>query len=49
MWANGGYPCGAFPDLKMARDLFVEFVYEGEKPLTIMANEKLPREFKSTD
>uniref|UniRef100_A0A336L3F9 CSON015158 protein n=1 Tax=Culicoides sonorensis TaxID=179676 RepID=A0A336L3F9_CULSO len=31
VWAHGGFPCGRFPDLKIARDLFVEFLDEGER------------------
>lgn len=31
VWAYGGKPCGAWPDLRLARDSFVEFLDEGEK------------------
>lgn len=30
MWKNGGYPCGEFPDLKLAREAYVLLVDEGE-------------------
>lgn len=31
VWAHGGFPCGAYPDLKLAKELFVEFLDEGER------------------
>lgn len=31
IWAHGGYPCGDYPDLKIARDLFIQFLDESEK------------------
>lgn len=33
VWAFGGMPCGDWPDLKLARHLFVEMLEEGEKAL----------------
>lgn len=33
VWKNGGYPCGDFPDLKLAREAYVFCVGEGEKTL----------------
>lgn len=30
VWANGGYPCGEYPDLKLAREAYVWLVAEGE-------------------
>lgn len=33
VWVNGGYPCGDWPDLKVARDLFIQFLEPGEKAL----------------
>lgn len=32
LW-NGGYPCGEFPDLKLARELFTDFLEPGERAL----------------
>jgi hypothetical protein len=31
VWRNGPYPCGAFPDLKIARDKLVHNLQYGEK------------------
>lgn len=31
VWAHGGYPCGAYSDLKLARELFVDFLEEKER------------------
>lgn len=31
VWASGGYPCGAYPDLKLARELFVDFLEDNER------------------
>jgi hypothetical protein len=31
VWRNGPYPCGAFPDLKKARDKLVHNLQYGEK------------------
>ena len=31
MWKNGPYPCGAYPDVKIARDLLVPAMCVGEK------------------
>lgn len=33
VWKHGGYPCGQFPDLKLARQAYVFCVNEGEKTL----------------
>lgn len=33
MWASGGYPCGAYPDLKISRELFVDFLEPGERSM----------------
>lgn len=33
VWAHGGYPCGEYPDLKLARDLYLRNVRNGEKTL----------------
>lgn len=30
MWYNGGYPCGTYPDLLLARQAYVHGVDEGE-------------------
>lgn len=30
VWTNGGYPCGDFPDLKLAREAYVFSVNDGE-------------------
>lgn len=30
IWAHGGYPCGAWNDLKIARNVFVYFLDDGE-------------------
>ena len=31
VWANGGVPCGEWPDLRLARNLIIHFLQEGEK------------------
>ncbi len=31
VWANGGYPCGRWPDLKIARDLLIHKLGTDEK------------------
>lgn len=33
VWGNGGYPCGDWPDLKIARQIFVNFLEPNEKSL----------------
>lgn len=33
IWAHGGYPCGIYPDLKLAREAFVLSVNPGELTL----------------
>lgn len=33
VWTNGPYPCGAFPDLKIARDCYIDQVEQGEMTL----------------
>lgn len=33
VWAHGGFPCGAYPDLKIAKDLFIQFLDENEKTM----------------
>lgn len=33
VWAHGGYPCGDWPDVKIARRHFVHFMDAGEKSL----------------
>ena len=34
VWAYGGFPCGEWPDLKLARDLFAVLgLREGEKAI----------------
>lgn len=33
VWAYGGFPCGAYPDLKIARELFVDFLEPGERAM----------------
>lgn len=33
VWAFGGYPCGGYPDLKLARELYVLNVKAGEKTI----------------
>lgn len=33
MWKHGGYPCGDYPDLKLAREVYVHLVNVGEKTL----------------
>ena len=33
VWANGGLPCGDWPDLRLARNAFVEFLEPNEKAL----------------
>ena len=30
VWAHGGLPCGEWPDLRLARNAYVEFVKPGE-------------------
>jgi hypothetical protein len=32
-WANGGYPCGSWPDLNIARDSYVHYVDDNELTL----------------
>ncbi len=34
IWINGGFPCGDYPDIKVAREAFVSFLDRGEKALT---------------
>lgn len=31
VWVHGGYPCGAYPDLKIARERFVQQLDENER------------------
>lgn len=33
MWYNGGYPCGTYPDLLLARQAYIHGVDEGELTL----------------
>lgn len=33
VWVNGGYPCGEYPDLKLARESYVLSVNHGEKTI----------------
>lgn len=33
VWANGGYPCGKYPDLKLARESYLWSINEGEKTI----------------
>lgn len=33
VWAYGGYPCGDWPDLKLAREAFVDFLDRGERSM----------------
>lgn len=33
VWVHEGYPCGFFPDLKLAREAFVPSLNEGERTL----------------
>lgn len=33
IWAFGGYPCGLYPDLKLARETYVHSVGAGEKTM----------------
>lgn len=33
VWANGGYPCGLFPDLLLARQSYVYYVCAGERTM----------------
>ena len=33
VWAHGGYPCGEWPDLRLARDAFIYHLNIGEKAL----------------
>lgn len=33
MWKHGGYPCGEYPDLKLAREAYVDSVQSGELTL----------------
>jgi hypothetical protein len=30
VWQNGGYPCGAYPDLKLAQQAYINIVNDGE-------------------
>lgn len=34
VWVNGGYPCGEYSDLKLAREAYVMFVEPVEKTFT---------------
>lgn len=31
MWAFGSYPCGDYPDLKLSKELFVDFLEANER------------------
>lgn len=31
VWVHGGYPCGLYPDLKLAREAYVDLVNPGER------------------
>lgn len=31
VWAFGGFPCGAWPDLKLARESFIDFLEPNER------------------
>lgn len=31
VWINGGVPCGEYPDLKLARDLYLMMIGDGER------------------
>ena len=31
VWAHGGVPCGEWPDLRLARNLILDSLFEGEK------------------
>lgn len=33
VWKHGGYPCGQYPDLKLAREAYIYSVNEGEKTI----------------
>lgn len=33
VWVNGGYPCGMYSDLRLAREAFVLFLNDGERSL----------------
>lgn len=33
VWKNGGYPCGTYPDLKLAREAYTLSVLPGEKTM----------------
>lgn len=33
VWAHGGYPCGEWPDLRLARDAFIDHLEIDEKAL----------------
>ena len=33
VWTFGGYPCGLFPDLKLAREAYVHSVERGERTM----------------
>lgn len=33
VWKNGGYPCGAYPDLKLAREAYVGSINKDEMTL----------------
>lgn len=31
VWVNGGYPCGEWPDLRIAKDMLIYYLNPGEK------------------
>lgn len=33
VWTNGGYPCGTYPDLKLAREAYTDSVDIGERTI----------------
>ena len=33
VWVNGGLPCGEWPDLRLARNAFIDFLQPGKKAL----------------
>lgn len=33
VWTNGGYPCGEWPDIKLAREAYVFSVNDGERTM----------------
>lgn len=33
VWVNGGLPCGEWPDLRLARNTFIDHLEPGKKPL----------------